>query len=86
MFHRVSKLDDATYTYSFVDDNSQRFPLKFFGKGEPYKMWGLSPAISTSLGRIRYAAVLLGSDKLGRDMLSRIIYASRVSCLLAWAA
>lgn len=80
VYHRISKLDDATYTYTFVDDTSQRLPIKLFVKGEPYKMWGLVPGDVHLFGvESDTPLFLLGSDKLGRDMLSRIIYASRVS-------
>lgn len=85
VYHRVSKLDDVTYTYSFVDDTSQRFPLKFFVKGEPYKMWGIIPGDIHLIGiESDTPLLILGSDKLGRDMFSRIIYASRVSLFIGF--
>lgn len=55
-------------------------PLRFFCQGEPYKFWGLIE------GRLRLfcpaengTAFLLGTDRLGRDVLSRIIYGARIS-------
>lgn len=85
VYHRVSELDNVTYTYSFVDDTSQRFPLKFFVKGEPYKMWGIIPGDVHLIGiESDTPLLLLGSDKLGRDMFSRIVYASRVSLFIGF--
>jgi len=85
VYHRVSQLDEATYTYSFVDDTSQRFPVKLFVKGEPYKMWGVLPGDTHLLGvDSDTPLLLLGSDKLGRDMFSRIVHASRVSLFIGF--
>src|SRR6266516_7136043 len=32
VYGRVSKLDEASFTYKFVEDTSQRFPLQLFAK------------------------------------------------------
>jgi peptide/nickel transport system permease protein len=55
-------------------------PIRFFCEGEPYLFWGLvegrrklfCPAVG---GQV----FLLGTDRLGRDMFSRILYGARVS-------
>ena len=83
MYDRVSKLNEATYTYSFVDDTSQRFPIQFFAKGEPYKMFGIIPADIHLFGTTSQGPLfLMGSDNLGRDMFSRIVFAARVSLFI----
>jgi peptide/nickel transport system permease protein len=54
--------------------------LRFFCQGEKYKFWGLfegrlhlfCPADNTTLH-------ILGTDKLGHDLLSRLIYGARIS-------
>ncbi len=85
IYRRVSKLDEKTYIYSFMDDTSQRIPIKLFVKGEPYKLWGLIPGNLHLFGiESETPLFLLGSDKLGRDMFSRIIYASRVSLFIGF--
>ena len=55
-------------------------PLRFFCTAEPYEMWGLI-AGSTHLfcAPEGETVFLLGTDRLGRDMLSRIIFGARVS-------
>ena len=54
--------------------------LRFFCSGDPYKFWGL---VEGNFHLVCPAAdrpvFLLGSDRLGRDMLSRILYGMRIS-------
>ena len=54
---------------------------QFFGKGEPYRFWGLFPTTTHFLvpKNPRERFFLLGADRLGRDMLSRLIYGTRIS-------
>ena len=63
-------------------------PLKFFGKGEPYLLWGIIPAqrhlVTTSPDE--YPVFLMGADNLGRDIFSRIVYGSRVSLTIGFVA
>jgi peptide/nickel transport system permease protein len=54
--------------------------VRFFCSGDSYKFWGLIPAsrhlICAPEGGTLF---LLGSDRLGRDMLSRLLYGARIS-------
>jgi peptide/nickel transport system permease protein len=56
-------------------------PVSFFVKGDPYKLWGLIPGQIHLVGPVYEGDpfYVLGTDTLGRDILSRIIYGSRVS-------
>ncbi|MDR0321204.1 MAG: dipeptide/oligopeptide/nickel ABC transporter permease/ATP-binding protein [Treponema sp.] len=62
--------------------------IKFFGKGEPYLLWGIIPAerhfFTTSVGE--YPVFLMGADNLGRCLFSRIVYGSRVSLTIGFVA
>ena len=64
----------------YDEDTSRQYPLKFFCEGDSYEMWGLLKA-STHLVCIDGPGTLflLGTDRLGQDMLSRIIYGARIS-------
>ncbi|MGY9063303.1 MAG: hypothetical protein ACKVG1_13570, partial [Rhodospirillales bacterium] len=65
-------------TYTPTDD---KIYLEFFGAGSTYKMWGLFDANTRFLTTInpKEKFYLLGADRLGRDMFSRIIYGARLS-------
>ena len=62
-------------------------PLHFFVNGYPYKLLGIFPMDTHFFGVADNTPVhLLGSDKLGRDILSRGIIGSRISLAIALTA
>jgi len=64
----------------YVEDRSRRYPIRFFVRGEPYRLLGLIPTDIHLFGVDEGGTVfLLGTDALGRDMLSRVIYGARIS-------
>jgi peptide/nickel transport system permease protein len=76
-----SERDPQTLRRVFALDPDIRIPVGFFVKGEPYKLWGLFPADIHLIGPLDPSEpfYLLGSDRLGRDVLSRLVYGTRVS-------
>lgn len=66
---------------SFVVDEEKIIPIGFFVKGAPYKLWNVIPMHTHLIGPLdaRDPMYLLGSDRLGRDLMSRLIYGTRVS-------
>ncbi len=65
----------------FTVDKEQRYPIYFFVEGDPYKLWGRFEMNRHLIGIKNPEGVmfLLGADKLGRDVLTRIIYGARIS-------
>ena len=76
----IRERDPETLLFIYQPDRESRYPIKLFIKGDPYKLFGLFKTNVHLFGVDEPAVVfLLGSDQLGRDNLSRIIYGGRVS-------
>jgi peptide/nickel transport system permease protein len=65
----------------FVVDSDVVIPVGLFVRGAPYKMWGLLDSDIHLIGPIDSSQpmYLWGADRLGRDMLSRVIHGTRIS-------
>jgi peptide/nickel transport system permease protein len=75
------KINALSLERTFTVDTAQKIPVRFFVKGAPYRLWGLVPWNRHLIGPVDPQApmYLLGADRLGRDLFSRIIYGTRVS-------
>lgn len=86
IYGRTSKLDRKTFKYTFEEDPSKRYPIRFFATGEPYRLFGVIPMNRHLFGvGGNQPFFLIGADKLGRDLFSRIIVAARVSLFIGFA-
>ena len=74
-------IDQKTFQRTYVPDTTTKEPVRLLVRGHPYKLWGLIPSSIHLIGARdpETPFFLLGSDRQGRDLLSRMIYASRVS-------
>lgn len=74
------ELNLETLRREYVVDRSEPQRLRFFCRGDPYRFWGLFDAdwhlICPPHGGTFF---LLGTDRLGRDMASRLLYGGRIS-------
>lgn len=73
-------LDMNTLRRNYADDKSDIQNIRFFCRGDSYKFWNLFEAdmhlVCPAEGGEMF---LLGTDRLGRDVLSRTIYGARIS-------
>lgn len=80
VYRLQEKPDLAMFSWRYVEDRSAPQPIRFFCHGESYRLAGLietdahliCPAVDGTL-------FLLGADRLGRDIFSRILYGAQLS-------
>lgn len=74
------KTDPATLRRTFVEDTSKKYRVHLFAHGEPYKLLGLFATDIHLIGVDKGGPLfLLGTDDLGHDLYTRIMYGSRIS-------
>lgn len=80
VYGRSQVLDMDTLQRVYSDDLADVQPLRFFCAGDAYKFWGLISGDTHLVCPAKGGQFfLLGTDRLGRDVLSRIIYGARIS-------
>ena len=79
IYGRDNKRDPVTFRLTAVVDTSKQIPLRFFTRGKSYKFWGLFEYDLHLFGVDNGFVNLFGTDQLGRDVFSRLMYATRIS-------
>lgn len=87
VFGSKTVLDPDTFTYTFTEDPDTFYPIKLFAREWDYKLLWLFPTnihlfgIEAETTRV----FLFGSDRLGRDMFSRVLRGGQISMSIGLA-
>ncbi|OCO99202.1 MULTISPECIES: ABC transporter permease [unclassified Ensifer] len=80
VYGRTMTLDMDTLKRNYADDVTDVEPIRFFCRGDSYRFWGLFESnVHLACPAKDGQLFLLGTDRLGRDVLSRVIYGARIS-------
>lgn len=80
IYDMTQKLDMDTLKRIYTEDRSKRYPVRFFVKGEPYRLLGLIDTDIHLMGVDDPALFFpFGTDELGRGLFSRTMHAARIS-------
>ena len=75
--------DPKTFKRVYTPDTSTKIPIRFFGHGDPYDMLGFIPTdrhlFAVEGAKASESLFLMGTDMQGRDLWSRLMFATRTS-------
>jgi peptide/nickel transport system permease protein len=73
-------IDPKTFAKTYTRIEEERYPVSFFARGEPYKLFGLIPT-ERHLFQVEEPGKIfvLGTDSQGRDLFSRVWFGAQVS-------
>ena len=82
-----TEIDRAAMRRTFVIDPEVRIPVRFFAPSDPYLLAGVIPMSVKFIGveDPRAPFYVLGADRLGRDLLSRLVHGTRISLSIGLA-
>ena len=83
VFGVSGKRDQVTFKRVYTVDEEKKLPVRFFSPGFEYKLLWLIPTDRHLVGvkgaKTEESIFILGTDLQGRDVYSRLLYATRIS-------
>ena len=80
VYPQMFRLNMETLKREYSEDRSRPQSIRFFCRGDGYQFWGLFDGnVHLVCPPENGTLFLLGTDRLGRDMASRLLYGGRIS-------
>ena len=74
--YSVTATDDGNY----AEQSGPEYPLRFFVRAAPYRLFGIIPCAIHLVGvDAQTKFLLIGADRYGRDQFSRLLYGGQIS-------
>ncbi|OGO36451.1 MAG: peptide ABC transporter permease [Chloroflexi bacterium RBG_16_56_8] len=87
VYQMTRTMDPQTLQIGYTEDTQTTYPIQLFARGFEYKLFGLWQTDIHLFGlpleaKDKQGVFLFGTDRLGRDMFSRVVYGARLSLSL----
>ncbi|WP_421723583.1 ABC transporter permease [Bauldia sp.] len=80
----TEEMDPTTFEITFANNPDDVIPIEFFVRGEPWTFLGMTFTMHLFGGADGKRVSLLGTDNLGRDVFSRMIWGTRVTLMMGF--
>ena len=84
VYDLVEEMDMETFEFTFTE-SEEMIPVYFFIKGDEYSFFGIKSNIRL-FGNTNGMIHILGTDNMGRDILSRMLIGTQITLLFAMIA